>query len=166
MAAKFYRFIHNSMGILLGWGILNILAGIIGAAFARSKFGRQFWLQCLGWGLVNSLIAGISQNSYRKKLAGLVETGETTEEREESTFETTPAFWQKEVRNIYLILLVNVFLDVTYIVAGWWLRSSGKSNEKPGQDGIGTSIIGQGLFLFGFDAVLSFIIGWRWRPRA
>ncbi|MBN9386822.1 MAG: hypothetical protein J0I20_02120 [Chloroflexi bacterium] len=163
MAAKFYRFIHNSMGILLGWGILNILAGLTGAVFARSKFGRQFWLQCLGWGLVNSFIAGISQNSYRKKLARLAETGETAGEGEVPSHEVVWTSLEKEVRNIFLILLVNVFLDLSYILGGWWLRSSGKSKGNPGKAGMGTSITGQGLFLFGFDGVLSFIIGRRWR---
>lgn len=165
MTAKFYRFVHTGMGILLSWGILNILAGATGAVFARSKFGRQFWLQNLGWGLVNSLIGGISRNSYQKKLARLAETPETNEGEDRSAPAEGQSFWKKEVRNIYLILLVNVFLDLTYILAGFWLRASGKSKENQGRAGMGSSIIGQGLFLFFFDGVLSFLIGRRWRKN-
>jgi hypothetical protein len=153
------------MGILLSWGILNILAGAAGAIFARSRYGRQFWLQNLGWGLVNSLIGGISRNSYQKKLARLAETPETHEAEEGPAPVEGQTFWKKEVRNVYLILLVNVFLDLIYILGGLWLRASGKSKENPGRAGMGSSVVGQGLFLFFFDGALSFLIGRRWRKN-
>ncbi len=163
MAEKFYRFVHNSMGILLGWGILNMVVGAVGSAISRDKFRRQFWLQCLGWGLVNSLIAGISQAGYRKKLAQLAEN--LVGSSEEVTGEPEPGqdSWKKNARNIFLILLVNVFLDVIYVLIGGFIRRDGQAQDKPGKAGIGFAFMVQGLFLFVFDGVLSFLIGRRWR---
>lgn len=159
MARKFYTLIHNSMGILLGWGFLNVLAGATGAIFSRDKFRRQFWLQCLGWGLVNALIAGFSQASYRKKLAKLP-AGPDDETPEGSK---PDAALKKDIRNIFLILLVNVFLDVGYVVAGGFIRRAGTVQNDRGKAGIGFAFMIQGVFLFLFDGILSFVIGRRWR---
>ena len=163
MAEKFYRFIHNAMGVLLAWGLLNILAGAVGSVFSRDKFRRQFWLQCLGWGLVNSLIGGISQGSYRKKLARLSEL--PVESSKEITEEPEPGqdAWKKNARNIFIILLVNVFLDVIYVLVGGFIRRDGSAQQKPGKAGIGFAFMVQGIFLFLFDGVLSFLIGRRWQ---
>ncbi len=151
MQKEFYWYVHNRMAFLLGWGILNLLVGAVGSILTRDKFRHQFWLQGLGWGAVNSLIAGMARSIYRKKLARLDEPA--ADEKSD---------WKKEVRNVYYILLVNVFLDAGYILIGERFRRQGRAIGKPAKAGMGFGVIVQGLYLFLFDGFVTFEIKWRW----
>lgn len=146
---EFYTYIRRRMGLLLAWGVSNVLAGSVLGLLKPDKFWRQFWLQCAGWGAVDALIAWLARRGYAKKLA-------------------TPADGEglkKDVRNIYLILLVNVFLDAGYMLTGQYFRRKGQAESKPEKSGLGLGFIGQGLFLFLFDGFLTLEIRRRWLKK-
>lgn len=153
MPENFYRYVRQRMGILLAWGTLNLLAGGILSLFTRDKFWRQFWLQCLAWGGVNSLLAGFTRHSYKAKLTRLAVDKPPPDSES----------LNKEVRFIYLIIFVNVFLDAGYVVTGEWLRRKGQAAGKPGRSGMGLGIIVQGLYIFLFDVFLTQELQRRWR---
>lgn len=149
MSAEFYTYIRRRMGLLLVWGLLNGLAGSVLGLLGRDKFGRQFWLQCAGWGAVDALIAWLARRGYAKKLARPA-NGDN---------------WRKDARTIYLILLVNVLLDVSYMLTGQYFRRKGRAENKPDRSGMGLGFIVQGLFLFLFDGFLTLEIKRRWLKR-
>lgn len=131
--------------MLLTWGISNTLVGSVMGLIRRDKFWRQFWLQCAGWGAVDTLIAWLARRGYARKLAGTA-SGDG---------------WRKEARNIYLILLVNVLLDMSYMLTGQYFRRKGQAESKPEKSGMGSGFILQGLYLLLFDGLLTLEIR-RW----
>jgi hypothetical protein len=154
MQDKFYHYVHHRMGLLLAWGTLNVAAGSLLSLLSRDKYWKHFWLQCVGWGGVDALLAGFSRRSYRRKLARLA--GNTSGRTET---------WLKEAKTIFLVLAVNVCLDLGYMLAGEWFRRKGHASGKPDQAGMGFGFIMQGLFLFLFDAWLSLEIKRRWLEK-
>lgn len=125
---------------LLVWGGANVVAGASVTAASRDAFGQWFGVQTLAWGTVNAAIG----------VVGLATSGSVR--RELGTLEAITA----ERRRMQRFLWVNVALDVLYVMGGALLYGLA---EDRGARGNGVAILGQGLFLAGFDLVGSFTQG-------
>jgi len=128
---------------LLVWGGANVAAGIPISAVSRDAFGQWFGVQTIAWGAVNSAIA----------IVGLATSGTVRGE-----LDTLGAI-DAERRRMRRFLWINAALDVVYVTVGALLYGLA---EDRGARGNGAAILGQGLFLVGFDFVGSFTQG----PRA
>jgi hypothetical protein len=128
---------------LLVWGGANVAAGIPIAAVSRDAFGQWFGVQTLAWGAVNSAIA----------VVGLATSGSVRRDLD------TLGAVEAERRRMQRFLWINAALDVVYVTAGALLYGLA---EDRGARGNGAAILGQGLFLVGFDFLGSFTQG----PRA
>jgi hypothetical protein len=114
--------LRNRIAIpLLIWGGINIIVGIF-YLFISSDLIRGVALQALFWGLIDAIIGIVSL--FRKK-----------------------EFDLKKIKNI---LLVNVYLDVLYIIIGLLLVLLGSSTFMIGN---GYGVIIQGIFLFIVDLI-------------
>jgi len=106
---------------LLVWGAINMLAGIF-TLFSPSELIRGVLLQAFFWGLIDGILGlGIF---LRKK--------------------------EFDLEKIKKILLVNVYLDVGYVVVGILLILFGGNAFLMGN---GLGVIIQGLFLFIVDLI-------------
>lgn len=128
---SFSQFSNQLSHRLLVWSWLSVGSGTAMATAADETMrgvGQQFW----GWGAIDALIAlfGLWQNQRRGPLTADQETAELTKLRR--------------------ILWVNTFLDVGYVVGGWWLART-KGRTAPRWRGTGWGIVIQGGFLFLFD---------------
>lgn len=135
---------QKTLGYALGgYALANIAVGAIAAGQTQGET-KAFHQMNVYWNLVNLGIAGAAAFSQRKQSG----EGETLAQ----------AVRQHE--NMKQVLLVNVGLDVAYVMGGLYLRQRGLTNELNGladkaarQQGYGTSIMVQGGFLFAFDLV-------------
>lgn len=121
------------------WGAGSVLLGG-GLAVARRREGwwRAFGLQNAGWGAVDLAIAVVAERLRARRMARIVDPYEPSE------------LWAEALR-LRRVLLVNVALDVGYVVGGaalWrWRRGSGAPA------GASAGIVVQGAFLLLHDAV-------------
>jgi len=106
---------------LVIWGVINMIAGIF-YLFISSELIKGVLLQAFFWGLIDGILGFVAL--LRKK-----------------------AFKLKKIKKIFLI---NVYLDVVYIIIGILLILFGNSAFLIG-NGYGVSI--QGLFLFVVDVI-------------
>ncbi len=148
MPDNFYSYQHKRLAILLGWGTANTVGGIAGTVASwGNKFWRQFWLQTLSWGAIDALIALAGRRSASKKLDG------------------TQLTVSKDIKSFRRILLVNVFLDVGYVLSGEYFRRRGRKSGKPEPQGMGAGFQVQGLYLFFYDLFLFLEVTRRWARR-
>jgi hypothetical protein len=117
------------MSILLAWALSWIVLSIF--KIKHNAKNKIYWLTSLFWSLVNILIATITIFSTLKI--------------ENYTLDRAIS-----MRNI---VLVNVFLDIVYIVIALILKSSSKDTKKQ----IGSAVLIQGLFLLVFDLLIVFV---------
>ena len=116
------RNISKRIGIpLLGWAVINMIAGVF-YLFTSSELIKGVLLQAFFWGLIDGIIGLVAL--LRKK-----------------------AFSLEKVKKIFL---VNVYLDVVYIIIGILLILFGTNGFIIG-NGYGVSV--QGLFLFIVDVI-------------
>jgi hypothetical protein len=142
LEAAHFDFRVRAMSVLLAWSALNILAGGAGAVLGRTKGARVFLGANGAWNLVNLAIA----------LGGLLSAlGHAPGSLEGIPLVREMVFFRD-------VLLVNVGLDVGYVGAGVVTWLWGRSLQEPWRIGIGLALVVQGLFLFGFDVILSFIV--------
>lgn len=106
---------------LVIWGLINILAGIF-SLFSSSELLKGILLQAFFWGFIDGILGAVILS--RKK-----------------------GF---DVAKIKRIFLVNVYLDVAYVVIGVLLIILSNNAFLMG-NGIGVSI--QGFFLFVVDLI-------------
>jgi hypothetical protein len=128
----------SGMGILGGWGVLNLGTGAIGWANSNSSEGRYFFQMNTIWGAVNFGTALVSYGSLQKGRKKHLTAAETLEE-------------QKKIEKIFLI---NGGLDIAYIGTGLYLKLAGDSRHSPIMKGYGESILIQGGFLLLFDGLM------------
>lgn len=127
------------MGVLFLWAVGNI--SISAYSLFRKPVPTEkrlaFYQMNLAWGLVNSMIVvwGITHPPFDGVLASIPDL-------------------LKEIQEIKSIFLVNVGLDMVYVMVGYFLfrRNSGKRPLRT--KGFGQSILLQGGFLFLFDLIL------------
>lgn len=130
----------TSMWILGGWAAANLAGGSIGYALSEGRW-RSFHQMNAAWNIVNLGIAAASLLSNM----GVDPAGFSLQETiEEDSF-------------LIEFLLLNVGLDIGYLVAGGWLYDRGVQRNDTRQQGFGQALWVQGGFLLVFDAVLFFM---------
>ncbi|GAB3895112.1 DUF6992 family protein [Spirosoma agri] len=130
---------QKTLGLTLGgYALANIAVGSIAAGQASGET-KYFHQMNVYWNLVNLGIAGVGLLGSRKADA----KGETLAQA------------VRRHETMKQILLLNVGLDVAYVVGGAYLRERSQSHpDKSDQlQGYGKSIMIQGGFLFAFDLV-------------
>lgn len=137
-----FEFRTQAMSILLGWSILNLLGGGLGAVAARPISWRVFLGANAAWNIVNLAIALAGYFSAKAYEPGSLEG---------VAFLREVVFFQK-------ILLVNVGLDAGYIAAGVLTVLWGRDRDDPWRLSIGLALVLQGLFLLVFDIALSSMV--------
>jgi hypothetical protein len=140
VSERLYRFEKRSMWVLAGWSVANMAVGIT-AQSQTSGSSKYFHQMNAGWNIVNAGIAvgGLLRNHYR----------DVSHYNLEDTYHFRSK-WKDA-------LLLNTGMDVAYMAAGWALMERGKSRSSNKEErwyGFGQSLLLQGFFLFGFDAVL------------
>jgi len=151
--SNFYQYQQKRTFILLAWGLGSTLLGLVGSLVSRSKLGRQFWLQAVAWGGIDAAIAGFGLKGQAQKIELAAKD------------QIEPATLAKDVSSYHRILLINVFLDVGYVLSGEALRRWAKAARREDRQGIGAGFIVQGLFLFGYDLFLTLEVGQGWLKR-
>ncbi|KAA9333283.1 hypothetical protein F0P96_09925 [Hymenobacter busanensis] len=134
---------QQGMGVLGLWALLNlVVSGWLVARVPRRQEPYYFHQMNVGWAMVNVTLAVLGILRARPlHVAGLSLADSLAAQ---SSFES--------------ILLVNVGLDVAYVVTGAWLRARAIQAEHPNRLlGFGRSLWVQGGFLFVFDAALYFV---------
>jgi hypothetical protein len=135
---------QQGMGVLGAWALLNLLLSGWLVMRTPARLPRHYFHQMnIGWGAVNAVLAtwGIVQ------ARPLSAAGFTLAQSLQAQFD-----FEK-------LLLVNVGLDVAYLVVGAWLRARAAAATEPEQRperllGFGQSVAVQGAFLLAFDAGL------------
>lgn len=137
---EFFPWQRRVLGILLGWGLLSMLAG---AALATrpSLALRHFGFQALAWGAIDALLALFGRRSAVRK------QGDPGVDA------------LAEARTFRTILAANAGLDVGYIAGGRYLLRT--ANGRPERVGMGWGIVVQGLFLLLYDTGLALTVQ-RW----
>ena len=133
-----YRLERRAMWTLGSWAGLNMISGAVGLAVSDDPRWRGFHEMNIGWNVVNLGLAGFSLL--------------TLEERAASAWAA-----YKRSKRLESILLVNVGVDVAYLVAGGWLWHHGRERGDPRRHGWGQSLVVQGGALLLFDAIFA----WR-----
>jgi hypothetical protein len=127
----------KGMIILGSWGLGNAVIGGIGLSKSDNPETRAFHQMNLGWGLVNTAIAGFG---YYSAMHGQLDPNQ-------------PMELLLDNQKLKSILLLNTGLDVAYIASGFYLmeRSKRSTDDAARLKGFGKSLIMQGAFLFAFD---------------
>ncbi len=119
---------HQALKILLGWGVLNVLAG---SALAIGEKHRDFGIMTAGWGAVN---AGIATFALLGSDMYTALTSYETIVQDEQLFNR--------------ILAVNTGLNAGYMGIGFSMNYLGNSSRTRQY---GTAVMAQGAFLMAFD---------------
>lgn len=122
---------------LLIWSAVSVVGGTL-LLFA-APFWRGVGLQGLVWGVIDAAIAGFGLRSLRRK-------------RSRPDADNLEVL-EKETRNLRRLLLINVGLDVLYIVGGTVVLTRFTTDFARGN---GVGIVVQGAFLLLFDAFYAF----------
>jgi len=122
---------------LLIWSALSIATGLV------LLFAPPFWqgvgVQALVWGTIDAAIALFGLRALRRRQA--------------RAGAHDPQALEREAHNLRRLLLVNVGLDVLYVVAGVVVLNSFATDFGRGS---GVGIIVQGAFLGLFDAFYAY----------
>ncbi len=159
MAKNFYRYQRNRTQILIFWGAANTLIGMVGAVGSKNKFWRQFWLQAFAWGAIDAIIGLVGNRSQTRRLEAEATNTATRANADEEPLSSAVV---KDIRNFYRVLLINVFLDVGYVLSGEFIRRWAVKNKRPDRRGIGVGFQFQGLYLFLYDFTLAVEVKQRW----
>ncbi|MCS7014155.1 MAG: hypothetical protein RMI34_12715 [Chloroherpetonaceae bacterium] len=135
---------QRAMWILGAWAGASILSGV-GLSLQSENTVLRYWgFQNLGWGAVNAAIASAALLGLGSQLAALDTLGTDGK-----------ALLQElsEEQNFSKILLVNVGLDVGYMLVGGALAWAARNGLSRSDEffGSGLGIIVQGAFLLFFD---------------
>lgn len=130
---------RKGLTILGSWAGANLVTNGILLANNSSRSEKYFYQMNLYWNVVNGALAGLGVLGA-KKTPGNLSAFQTLEEQ--SSTEKT--------------FLVNIGLDVAYVMTGLYLLEKSK-NSTDSQDmlkGYGQSVILQGGFLLLFDGIM------------
>jgi len=136
--ARHLRVQSAGMGVLAGWSGVNLAGGGIAWALEDDPRREGFWGGNAAWNVVNLGIAtaGLASVGGKRKS---IRDGESL---------------LRSQQNLERSLLLNIGLDVGYMLAGWALRERGQRLGQPGLEGLGDALVVQGGFLFTFDLAL------------
>ena len=131
------RISKNSMLVLGGWSVLNIVGSGLGTKTHNSEV-RHFHQMNVMWGAINLAIAGLGY------------IGNANAKFDNPTLASVLKH-QNGVEKTYLI---NGGFDVLYIGAGLWMNKASGNQKRPDRfEGWGNSIMLQGGFLLVYDAI-------------
>ena len=121
--------LNRGMWALNSWAVANMATGIGMSIMTDEPTQKAFHQMNVGWNVVNLGLASLP----------LINKPTVDAER------WSRLFW------------INAGLDVGYVAAGWYMANRGRQEGNPQMEGMGNSLMLQGGFLVGFDAVM----GWR-----
>jgi hypothetical protein len=121
---------------LLIWSVLSMVIGLI-LLISGSDFWKGFAWQALAWGAVDAAIALIGSAMTKRRFNLLPDPFAADVVLHESA-------------KLKKLLLVNVVLDVLYVIGGILLAFT-KGKTDAFWQGTGWGIVVQGAFLFAFD---------------
>ncbi len=121
---------------LLAWSAGSVVMGLLLRRPGASHTAHSLGLQALAWGAVDGAIALVGREVSLRKA------------RLPDAF--TPAVQRQEREGLRRLLLVNVALDVMYVLGGGVLLRLKKVHRSTYGHGLGVLI--QGAFLLVFDA--------------
>ncbi|HCI79431.1 MAG TPA: hypothetical protein DHW02_07060 [Ktedonobacter sp.] len=150
MEDNFFSYQQRRIWILLVWGLVSVISGLI-LQISRSSFWKQFGLQAVAWGAIDAALAAFGLTSANRKEERLA-LGKLHE-----------VDVQKEVRGFFRILFINTFLDIVYVASGVWVMRRFK--DRADRRGVGVGILVQGLWLFLFDGLMSQEGRLRWKGK-
>lgn len=135
-----WDFAHDLPRWLISWNVLNIAFGL---ALSKddSAVRRGIATQHVGWGVINIFIGLFGMFSTRRRKAKIKRPN-------------APDVLKKETNGMRNLLLVNVFLDLLYMVGGARVADSLNVYQR----GIGLGIIIQGGLLFVWDILLLMVM--------
>ena len=147
MSQSFFEYQQGRMRALTLWGLVNT---ILSPVFLRrtDPLWRQVGLQSLIWGLLNTGLALFDWQRSRRLI-----TSDDKDERLE----------QREVRRWKRIILINLPLDVLYLIAGSILLT--RSSERRDLRGMGGSFLVQGGVILALDSTILRDIYRHWAKR-
>jgi len=137
---------RSAMWILGAWAGVSMASGI-GLGVQNSNTPLRFaGYQNIGWGVVNAALAGVALIGIANQLAAL----DALSAGKESMFLLKEL---GEEQNFSKVLLVNVGLDVGYMLVGGALMYAGRNGIERGDEffGSGLGVVIQGAFLLVFD---------------
>lgn len=136
LAAEQRRIERRGMGLLLTWAVGNLAVGTPASFVATTERGRAFWQGNALWNVVNLGIAG----------------GALLQDRRPPPLDYAEVLHR--TRSLDRALLVNIGLDVAYLMAGWALHERASRMGDARFAGWGDALLLQGGFLLGFDVAL------------
>lgn len=136
------------MGVLMGWSGVNLAGGGLAFAVADTPRREGFWGGNAAWNVVNLGIATASLASIGARQTQI--TDYTSLERSRDNFERA--------------LLLNIGLDVAYVMAGLALRERALRADDLRLRGFSDALVLQGGFLFVFD--IGLFAGSRYSRRS
>jgi hypothetical protein len=132
---SFWDFNDTVSRRLLSWSWFSMGSGL-SMTSVNDEFLRGVGMQFASWGFIDAIIALVGKwNTHKNRQ--LPEDIQSVKQ-------------QTEAIKLRKILWVNTFLDIFYVIGGFWLwRHKGADSRKWRGHGVG--IIIQGGFLFIFD---------------
>lgn len=124
------------MSVLLAWGILSLVAGVLFARKAGGVRARSFWQVCAVWGIVDVVI---SASGFLGNAAGSPDSLAAAVAEASRTQALVSGFFVSDLATMLVGLLLNV-------------RVVALPSER--LQGWGRGLLLQGLFFALFDAVL------------
>jgi len=136
--------------VLMGWGAANVLGGGLVAGLGHDdEVLLSAGLTSTGWGLVNCLLSllllDLSGDRREEILDG--RHGDVTD-----PVEVRERAMADQLRSGQIFAL-NLGLDVFYLGSGLLLYLLGREKDEDWLSAAGLTVVGQGVFLFGFDLV-------------
>ncbi|MEI7644417.1 MAG: hypothetical protein WCJ55_09065 [Chloroflexales bacterium] len=147
MEHNFFVYQRRALRPLLRWGIGSSVVGAT-LILLPNDYWRQFGTQAVTWGVIDAALAVAGQRAALVK-AEQSFAGDVSETQE-----------YHEAEQFRRILLVNIGLDVFYILIG--LVTASRYAALPKRRGLGHGITLQGIFLLIFDSLLARNVGARW----
>lgn len=129
----------KGMPVLAAWGLANVAVGVIGTTTTCDETDKYFHQMNLFWGGINLALATVGYLGAKK---------------DKKSYDLAATV--KKQQSIEKTFLFNAALDAVYISAGAYLieKSTNSTNRQEMYNGYGQSLILQGAFLLGFDAVM------------
>lgn len=121
---------------LATWGAINCISGLV-LQSNTSGSDRYFHKMNIGWGAINSAIAGAGLLFYKEK-----------------NYPSNDKLLAS-IKRYQKIYAINAVLDVLYIGSGYIIRNNAQKPENVLRNkGFGNSFIMQGLGLFIYDGIM------------
>lgn len=140
---RFTIILRKHIAVLGWWSLLSVVIGIIGMLFT-SGFWHYFFMMNAAWGFINAFVTHMfmKHTFFRRFRRGNIL----------QRFEVQ--------RHAEKVLLLNIGLDLAYLITGLYLHAIGNSCNNPYPElwkGFGWAIILQGIYLFIQDNIIHYL---------